>query len=70
MPTTIYIILGAGALFFLLSVLAIIDIARREWSEGYMQALWIVVVSMVPFLGCLLYFALGRSRGTPKKQME
>ncbi|MEW5736315.1 MAG: PLD nuclease N-terminal domain-containing protein [Thermodesulfobacteriota bacterium] len=68
MPTSIIIILGAGVLFLLLTFLALIDIYRREFEPAHMQAVWVIVVSMLPFLGCLLYFLLGRRKTTSKNR--
>jgi hypothetical protein len=42
-----------------LQVIALVDIALGRFQEGR-KALWLFVVALVPFLGFILYFAVGR----------
>jgi hypothetical protein len=58
---SLFSLLIIGLIVFLLPVLAIIDIVR-----GYMSNLeklvWIVIVVIIPILGSILYFLIGRNR--------
>lgn len=63
MNTTL-IILGAAVVCVLLTFVAIIDAARREFPEIYLRTLWILI-SAVPVLGFVLWFALGRKKSLP-----
>ena len=46
-------------LWFVLWILAIIDCVK---SNNPNKVVWIIVILLVPFLGSLLYFMLGRKR--------
>jgi hypothetical protein len=58
------IILG-GLLFWLLTCWAIIDIARKDFGKIEIKAAW-AFGALVPFIGPILYFAIGYRKGTPK----
>ena len=64
MSTTVLILLS-GILFWLLTCVAVIDIARKDFGGIEKKAAW-GFVSLVPFLGPVLYFAIGFKKGTPK----
>ena len=57
------IIVLTGVAFFLLTCVAILDIARKDFGSIQMKALWAFVVAMVPFIGVLIYILFGRTRG-------
>ena len=46
-------------LWFVLWILAIVDCVK---SNNPNKVVWIIVILLVPFLGSLLYFMLGRNR--------
>lgn len=60
-PFQILIILFALAIFALLPLIALIDILRNEFT-GSNKLIWVVVCILLPFLGPLLYFAIGRNQ--------
>lgn len=47
---------------------AIIDIFRRDDLSGWLKALWIVVVILMPFLGTLIYLIFRRPGATPQER--
>ena len=57
-PQELIIILIVGISFFLLPLLAIIDIIKSKF-EGNMQLIWIIVVVFFNIIGSILYFIIG-----------
>ena len=57
------IIVLTGVAFFLLTCVAILDIARKDFGSIEMKALWAFIVALVPFIGVLVYLVVGRTRG-------
>lgn len=57
----VVVLTGAG--FFILTCLAILDIARKDFGSIQMKALWAFVVAMVPFIGVAVYFLFGYRKG-------
>lgn len=59
---------GIGLLFvgmiFLLTfglwIIALIDIVRSEFSGQNDKLVWVLIVLFAPFIGAILYFAVGR----------
>lgn len=47
---------------------AIVDIFRRDDLNGWLKALWLVVVILAPFLGTLIYLVLRRPGATPEER--
>jgi len=45
----------------LLPLIALIDILRNEFN-GSDKLVWVLVVLFIPFLGSILYFAIGSQR--------
>jgi hypothetical protein len=62
MSTGMFVVL-TGVLFFLITCVAILDIARKDFGSIQMKALWGVVVAMMPFIGVLIYFVFGFRKG-------
>lgn len=62
MSTGMFVIL-TGVAFFLLTCLAILDIARKDFGSIQMKALWGFLVAMVPFIGVVIYFLIGARKG-------
>ena len=57
------IIVLTGVAFFLLTCAAILDIARKDFGSMEMKALWVFIVALVPFIGVMVYLAIGRTKG-------
>jgi hypothetical protein len=62
MSTGMFVVL-TGVLFFLITCVAILDIARKDFGSIQMKALWGFVVAMMPFIGVLIYFVFGFRKG-------
>ena len=60
-------IITIGAVFWLLTCIAVFDIARKDFGGIEKKAAW-GFVSLIPFLGPLFYFIFGYRRGRPKTQ--
>ena len=58
----LHIIVGAGAFFYLLTCLAFIDIARKDFGSLGIKVLWGFVV-FIPFIGVVIYIVLGFRSG-------
>ncbi|HVM60371.1 MAG TPA: PLDc N-terminal domain-containing protein [Verrucomicrobiae bacterium] len=50
-----------GLVVLALDIIAIVDVAKSNREIG-MKVLWIVLILLLPLLGMILYFLLGRSR--------
>ena len=57
------IIVLTGIVFFLLTCVALLDIARKDFGSIEMKALWAFIVAIVPFIGVLVYIFIGRTKG-------
>ncbi len=62
MSTGMFVVL-TGIVFFLLTCVALLDIARKDFGSIQMKALWAFVVALVPFIGVLIYFLFGFRKG-------
>jgi hypothetical protein len=53
-----------------LDVFAVVDIAviDRRRVRAFSKPLWVVIVLVVPFIGALLWFTIGRSWSSPAAQ--
>ena len=56
------IILALCVPFFLLTIWAVIDVARRDFGTPGKKIMWWIVAS-VPFVGFLPYFVFGMRKG-------
>jgi len=52
-----------GALVFVLDIIAIVSILKSS-ADGATKILWMLLVILLPFIGMILYFALGPGRRT------
>jgi hypothetical protein len=59
---TVIFWVAVGAAFFLLTCIAVIDIAYKDFGGIEKKAIW-GFVAMVPFLGPLVYFLFGYRKG-------
>ena len=50
-----------GLIIFVLDVIAIIDCAKRSVDTSK-KILWIVLITLLPVIGLILYFLLARSK--------
>ena len=57
------IIVLTGVAFFLMTCVAIRDIARKDFGSIEMKALWAFIVALLPFIGVLVYIIIGRKKG-------
>ena len=62
---TTYLIILSGLLFWILTCIAVLDIARKDFGGIEKKAAW-AFVSLVPFLGPIIYFGWGFRRGVRK----
>ena len=59
--STITLVVGLLALgTFVLWIVALVSIARRG-ASGTVIALWILIVTLLPLLGSILWFTIGRN---------
>lgn len=63
MDQTVTFFLGVGAVFFLITCIAILDIAQKDFGSMEKKLLW-GFISLIPFVGCLIYFLVGFRKGT------
>ncbi|MBC2710379.1 MAG: PLDc_N domain-containing protein [Desulfosarcina sp.] len=57
------IIVLTGVAFFLMTCMALLDIARKDFGSIEMKALWAFIVALVPFIGVVVYFLFGFRKG-------
>ena len=62
MSTGMFVVL-TGVVFFLITCIALLDIARKDFGSIQMKALWAFVTALVPFIGVLIYFLFGFRKG-------
>ncbi|SCY77941.1 PLDc N-terminal domain-containing protein [Desulfoluna spongiiphila] len=55
-----------GFVFFALTMLAFVDVARKDFGTTGKKALW-AVVALIPFVGWFIYLVLGMRRGSVTK---
>jgi len=60
-PTELIIILIVGLFFFLIPLLALVDIVRSRF-EGNMQLIWVIIVVFFNVIGSILYFIIGQKQ--------
>lgn len=59
----IFLIVGLPALIV---VGALIDILRSEFNPSQNKLIWVLVAILMPVIGAILYFAIGRSQRISK----
>ncbi|MGE5413067.1 MAG: PLDc N-terminal domain-containing protein [Syntrophomonadaceae bacterium] len=52
-----------GVLVFVLDIIAIVSILKSS-ADGATKILWFLLVVLLPFIGMILYFAMGPGRRT------
>jgi len=63
---TILFVAGVSLTFFLLTCVAIFDVAMKNFGGIYKKAFW-GLVAVIPFIGCVIYFFAGRKKGIKEK---
>lgn len=48
-----------GLILFILVILAVIDLLRKPYDMGK-KMLWLLIILLVPYIGAILYFMIGR----------
>jgi len=61
------LILMISGVFFLPWLFALIDCLKSEFKESNLKVIWVVVLLLVPFLGWILYFIIGRGQKKPTR---
>jgi len=56
------IIFGVISCAFILPIWALIDIIRSQFNEPNNKLIWVLVVLLLPFVGSILYLAIGRGQ--------
>jgi len=59
---TFKLIVGIGSFFYLLTCLAFLDIARKDFGSIGKKAMW-GVIAFIPFIGVVIYAAIGYRKG-------
>jgi bacteriorhodopsin len=62
------LIVFTGLLFYLITCVAILDIARKEFGGTHIKAMW-GFVALIPFFGCLAYFLFGCRKGKKRERV-
>ena len=50
----------AGIIIFILDIIAIVEVLQSN-KDVAMKLLWILIILLLPLVGMILYFLLGRS---------
>lgn len=58
----IFVLLFIIGIPFLMMVIALIDILRSEFAQPNNKIVWVLVVILLPFIGSLIYFLIGRGQ--------
>ncbi|MGE5519006.1 MAG: PLD nuclease N-terminal domain-containing protein [Candidatus Dadabacteria bacterium] len=54
-----------SVLSLLLPVLALISLLRSEFQDKALKVVWVLMILLVPLIGPLLYFIIGRRQRIP-----
>ena len=60
--TTVIFWIKISVVFYLLTVLAIVDIVRKDFGTIGKKALW-GIIALIPFVGWLIYLIFGFRKG-------
>lgn len=60
--TIFWLIFGLGGT--ILFIVALIDVIRRDFPNQNDKILWIVLILLLAWLGPILYFLVGKKKGT------
>ncbi|MDH4205002.1 MAG: PLDc N-terminal domain-containing protein [Desulfobacteraceae bacterium] len=59
---TVIVWIKISVVFYLLTILAIVDIVRKDFGTIGKKALW-GIIAMIPFVGWLIYLIFGFRKG-------
>jgi hypothetical protein len=62
-------IIVTGVAFWLLTCIAVVDVARKDFGGIEKKAAW-GFTALVPFIGVIIYFLFGYKKGTPKTKKQ
>ena len=62
--STVTFFVVVGITFFLLTCMALLDVARKDFGGIEKKALW-GFIAMIPFLGPIFYLLIGFRKGHP-----
>lgn len=62
-------IIVTGVAFWLLTCIAVVDVARKDFGGIEKKAAW-GFTALVPFIGVIIYFLFGCKKGTPKTKKQ
>jgi len=60
--STVMVWIKISVVFYLLTILAIIDVVRKDFGTIGKKALW-GIIAMIPFVGWLIYLIFGFRKG-------
>ncbi|MDY0219956.1 MAG: PLDc N-terminal domain-containing protein [Desulfobacterium sp.] len=66
---TFAVVAGTAAVFWALTVLAIIDVLLKDFGSTRTKAIW-GATALIPFVGWLIYLLFGFRKGVKKNRME
>jgi hypothetical protein len=58
----IILILLAGAVIFLLPIMALVDVVRSEFRGQNDKVIWVIIILLLNIVGAVLYFFIGRNQ--------
>ena len=59
---TVTFFVGIGIAFYVITCLAIFDIAKKDFGKLAYKFMW-GVIALIPFIGCIIYFVIGYRKG-------
>ena len=66
---TFVIVAGISAVFWALTILAIIDVILKDFGSTRNKAIW-GFIALIPFVGWLIYLLFGFRKGIKKNNTE
>ena len=62
LSSSILLIILVSLFFLLLPLIAIVSVLTSRFEDSTAKIVWILVIFFIPFLGSILYFAIGRNK--------
>ena len=59
---TITFFVGLGIAFYVITCLAVFDIANKDFGKLSYKFMW-GIIALIPFVGCIIYFVFGFRKG-------
>lgn len=57
-----FMLLAFYVIPFLIVVAALVDVIRNEFEPSHNKLIWVIVIILLPVLGSVLYFFVGRNQ--------